>query len=81
MQQLTIDALIDQLQVLREQFGDMPVILRDADTNWAFRLKAGHLAVDFDLAGFGKRLQIMAKYGDDMERPRPVGYPRTLLAA
>ena len=81
MSQLTIDVLINQLQALRERFGDMPVILRDADTTWAFKLQAQHLAVDFDPAGFGKRLQIMANYGDDMEKPRPVGYPQTLLAA
>ena len=81
MEQLTIDILINQLQGLRERFGDMPVILRDADTCWAFKLKAEHLAVDYDGAGPGKRLQIMANYGDEMEMPRPVGHPQTLLVA
>ncbi len=66
--QLTIDGLIAQLGSLREQLGDVPVILRDADTCWAFKLKAEHLAPEGATPGEA-RLQIMANYGDEMESP------------
>lgn len=65
--QLTIDSLIACLGALREQLGNAPVILRDADTCWAFKLKAEHLAPD--TAAGATRLQIMANYGDEMELP------------
>lgn len=64
--QLTIDSLVARLTALRQEVGDIPVILRDADTCWAFKLTEAHVAPEI-CAKQGVRLRIMANYGDEME--------------
>lgn len=59
--QLTISQLRAELERIQAEHGDLPVVLDDADTNWLFRLKAGHLDVR------DGRLCIGCRYSDEKD--------------
>jgi len=40
---LTIKSLIELLDKLKDNYGDIPVIIEDADTGWLFLLDSKHL--------------------------------------
>ena len=65
--QLTISTLRQELARLQHEHGDLPVVLNDADTGWVFLLKAIHLDVEKADNAHGKKLAIMADYGDEQE--------------
>ena len=59
--QLTISGLRKLLEALEEKHGDLPAVIDDADTSWAWRLKPRHVTVD------GGRLRIGGDYGDELD--------------
>lgn len=65
---LSVVALIARLEELLRTHGDIPVTLRDADTQWLFPLEARHVKVTLG-AEDGRRVEIAVAYGDPMEMP------------
>ncbi|MBS1141711.1 MAG: hypothetical protein H6R13_3164 [Proteobacteria bacterium] len=63
---LSVVALIARLEELLRTHGDIPVTLRDADTQWLFPLEARHVKV-MPGAEESLRLEIAVAYGDPME--------------
>lgn len=60
--QLTISTMIAELHEALRNYGDLPVVLIDADTGWIFKLKAHHLTV-----GQGSNLSIEVDYSNIKE--------------
>lgn len=70
--QLHISELIDLLSRIAEIHGDLPVVLRDADTCWTFRLSADHLALGHTQSEAGdplRRLEIGGDYSAEFDLP------------
>ncbi len=69
MTQLTISSLIAELLPLADKYGDLPVVILDADTSWPFKMGAKHLLVN-DLRYLRNVLEITIEYEDDVEEER-----------
>jgi hypothetical protein len=71
VEQLGVSALIELLEMIRERHGDLPIVLRDADTCWTFRLTADHLALGqpHPAEGARPRLEIGADYASELDYP------------
>lgn len=65
--QLTIISLCALLERIQRDHGDLPVVIDDADTNWHFLLRAGHLQVVDSKNAFGKKLTIGCQYADEVD--------------
>lgn len=69
--QIVISSLIELLQGIQQRHGDLPVVLRDADTCWTFRMSAEHIAIGLSRVNGTPtpRLEIGADYSSEYDTP------------
>ena len=66
MTQLTISSLIAELTKVQAEHGDLPVVVRDADTTQPFKLVLPDVYVN-DTSYTRKVLEFIAGYDNDVE--------------
>jgi hypothetical protein len=62
---LTISKICELLNQLKNEHGDIPVVIYDADTWWGFPLKEEHFSIRNSRELESKILQIAIEYGDE----------------
>ncbi len=61
---MKLSELKARLDLIEANFGDIEVIVKDADTNWIFRIKDSDLSVCGE--GDGKYVEIGPSYGSEI---------------
>ena len=62
---MKISELEDHLRSIREVHGDIEAVIRDADTNWLFRISVSDISVDGN--GDGQYVEIAPGYGSEID--------------